>query len=535
MLRVMIVDDEPFIALGISKIINWKDEGYEVAHIAYNGREAMDYLAEHEVELIVADIQMPVMNGLELLEEVRKTKAKLEFIILSGYSDFAYAQRAIRSSCTEYLLKPVQKEELLRVIREIAHKYEQLETREMKNKEMERIYNEHNFKAILSGKFDDHQLDDFIVQNPIFENESHMRYVHIYSNDIMMEDDLEDEERLHKIERVYQECKTYLGKFSDCCILEYIQSEGEYMLGFVFCQKMAKERGQENNEYLENLLAYLQKELGMELVFIAGKPVEQVSKLYRSYSSAFMLRSFQGFCMSQAIYYYEEVINTRAEGVVLCVESLDQLINAVSLNEKGKIKENVDLLFDEMEHVGFNEKNIAINTNYLLFRLIYLAVEQDEGINQEEVMRYISESTFERGINRGSRVHLTKFANEYADYIIQLRKNVSRGILGEIEKEIHQNYAQNLTLRGLSQKYYVNSSYLGQIFRKKYGVSFKDYLSEFRIEKASYKLIQTDLKISHIAEEVGYKDLDYFITKFIEKKGVAPAKYRRQMLDHEKS
>lgn len=81
----------------------------------------------------------------------------------------------------------------------------------------------------------------------------------------------------------------------------------------------------------------------------------------------------------------------------------------------------------------------------------------------------------------------------------------------------------------------MNSSYLGQIFRKKYGVSFKDYLSEFRIEKASYKLIQTDLKISHIAEEVGYKDLDYFITKFIEKKGVAPAKYRRQMLDHEKS
>ena len=93
----------------------------------------------------------------------------------------------------------------------------------------------------------------------------------------------------------------------------------------------------------------------------------------------------------------------------------------------------------------------------------------------------------------------------------QLRKNVSRGVLGMVEKEIKENYAANLTLKGLSEKYYVNSAYLGQLFRKKYGLSFKDYLNNFRMEQAAGLLIRTDKKIVQIAEEVGYHDLDYFV------------------------
>ena len=144
-------------------------------------------------------------------------------------------------------------------------------------------------------------------------------------------------------------------------------------------------------------------------------------------------------------------------------------------------------------------------------------------------MLYISENVFETGITRGSRAHMRRFACEYAEYLIQLRKNVSRGVLLEVEKEIKEHYAENLTLRELSQKYYVNSSYLGQIFRKKYGQSFKDYLSSYRINEAAQQLIKTDKKISQIAEDVGYHDTDYFINKFIELKGCTPSRYRKNI------
>lgn len=175
---------------------------------------------------------------------------------------------------------------------------------------------------------------------------------------------------------------------------------------------------------------------------------------------------------------------------------------------------------------------MTLNINYLMFQLIHLASEQDSDVNQEEILRLISEDTFGEGIMRGSKLHLARMAYEYGDYLAQLRKNVSRGILGEVEKEIKNNYASNLTLKELSEKYYVNSAYLGQLFRKKYGCSFKDYLNQYRMEEASKLLIRTDQKIYQIAEAVGYKDVDYFVSRFIAVKGCTPAKFRKQYVSN---
>ncbi|MDE6318878.1 MAG: helix-turn-helix transcriptional regulator, partial [Lachnospiraceae bacterium] len=112
--------------------------------------------------------------------------------------------------------------------------------------------------------------------------------------------------------------------------------------------------------------------------------------------------------------------------------------------------------------------------------------------------------------------------------LAQLKKNISGGILQEIESEIKERYAENLTLRELGQKYYINSSYLGQIFRKRYGQSFKSYLNTCRIREAALQLIRTDKKVGEIAEDVGYHDLDYFISRFIEQEGCTPSRYRKQ-------
>lgn len=127
---------------------------------------------------------------------------------------------------------------------------------------------------------------------------------------------------------------------------------------------------------------------------------------------------------------------------------------------------------------------------------------------------------------------MRKFACEYAEYLVQLRKNVSKGILTEIENEIKEHYAENLTLRELGQKYYINSSYLGQIFRKRYGQSFKNYLNSYRIKEAASQLIRTDKKISQVAEDVGYHDLDYFISRFIEQEGCTPSRYRKSVREN---
>ena len=165
---------------------------------------------------------------------------------------------------------------------------------------------------------------------------------------------------------------------------------------------------------------------------------------------------------------------------------------------------------------------------YLLFQLIHLAISRDDKVNQEEIMQYISDNAIDSSAMRGSEAHFRWFARQYAEYLIQLSSQTSRGILPEIEREIQERYAENLTLKELGKKYFVNSAYLGQLFHKKYNQSFRDYLNGVRIEKAAALLLHTDKKIYEIAESVVYRDLDYFINRFIASKGCTPARFRKQ-------
>lgn len=120
LLKVLLVDDEPFILQGLKILIDWEQEGFEVVKTAANGEEALEYLRGEQVDLIIADIKMPVVTGLELLEKIRREKiSDAHFVILSGYADFEYARKAIRYDCTDYILKPVDREELLKVLNKV--------------------------------------------------------------------------------------------------------------------------------------------------------------------------------------------------------------------------------------------------------------------------------------------------------------------------------------------------------------------------------------------------------------------------------
>lgn len=166
MLKVLLVDDEPFILQGIKVIIDWEKEGFEIAATAENGLEALEYLKKEKVDLIIADIRMPGMTGLELLEQIRREEiSDAYFVILSGYAEFDYARRAMQNKCTEYLLKPVDRETLLKLL----HKVRALSDRERQeskaHEEMEHAYFSRHLISLIHGKYDD-------VGNPMKAGES---------------------------------------------------------------------------------------------------------------------------------------------------------------------------------------------------------------------------------------------------------------------------------------------------------------------------------------------------------------------------
>ncbi len=203
------------------------------------------------------------------------------------------------------------------------------------------------------------------------------------------------------------------------------------------------------------------------------------------------------------------------------------LANAVEENDHERIEKYVAAFYEMIKKEKISGESIDFNIAYLLFQLIHIASEQDDELNQEEIMRFIGESSFEEGKIHENSEYLLRFCLEYAEYISQLRGRAAQGVLRDVEKEIRSHYAENISLREMSQKFFINSAYLGQIFKKKYGQSFKDYLTDVRIKEAAKMLATTDKKIILISEEVGYKDSDYFVQKFIERMGCTPSKYRR--------
>ena len=158
MLRVLLVDDEPFILQGIKMLIDWEQEGFEIAGMAANGKEAIAFLEQEEVDLIIADIRMPEMTGLELLETIKREKlSNAYFVILSGYADFEYARRAMQNECTEYLLKPIDREMLLKLLEKVYTMRSQDRELDKKRKEQEKAYFSRNVIALIHGKYEEYR------------------------------------------------------------------------------------------------------------------------------------------------------------------------------------------------------------------------------------------------------------------------------------------------------------------------------------------------------------------------------------------
>ena len=526
MLKVLLVDDEPFIMQGLQVLIDWEQEGYEQPRTVSNGQEALEVLKDFPADLIIADINMPVKTGLEMLRELRIEQNKDTYVvILSGYAEFSYVQEAMRYACTDYILKPVEKENLTSVLRKVSAMKEISDKEKQEGELREKAYLDRNLIALFLGKSDN--LNFEYVHKYIRMSEE-MRYIEIQLQIDTMTDEFSDEEKRNYLRKLYNASRDFLKEYANHCVIDVAGYEKIYDIGFLYCDYMAKERQLSEKEYLKSFLKYVKDVTKLPVIMIVGKKVANEHGISKSYGTSYMLRSLQGFREKKEIYYYEEEAHVTDHGVLLCKNSLDELIAAIEQNDHILIKQKVDAFFEEMQTRGITGGTMTLNINYLMFQLIHLASEQDSDVNQEEILRLISEDTFGEGIMRGNKIHLARMAYEYGDYLAQLRKNVSRGILGEVEKEIKNNYASNLTLKELSERYYVNSAYLGQLFRKKYGCSFKDYLNQYRMEEAAKLLIRTDQKIYQIAEAVGYKDVDYFVNRFIAVKGCTPAKFRKQ-------
>lgn len=529
MIKILIVDDEPFIRQGLKILINWEQYGYEIVGEASNGLEAIKELEKKDIDLIIADIKMPEMNGIELIEYVHDNMlTEVKFIVLSGYYEFEYAKKAIKCNVKDYILKPIQKEELIKVLVAFKEEYIKQEQQHTLQKIKDKVVYDRYFNEIINGKINNSNLE-YVKKCREFSTELRYIIIEINCNNEGGNNISEDEKR-EGLQTFYENMIQWLGEDYYNVILDMTSNKDCYDIGFIYDKKIALEQGQSEKDYILNLENSMRRIQKYDFFIYIGQKVNNIQDLSVSYKSATVAKLFSDFSNGNNIAYYDEMIPKKELGCNIEKQYMDDLIYEIGENNHEGIINSVKKIYDTFKEYKVDLEIIKININYLLCNLINAAKELDSEVDQGEVMQYISSVSFEHIISRGSAKHLEKFALEFSEYLNQLRQNSFQGILSQIDKEISENYMEKLSLKYLSEKYYINSAYLGQIFKKQYNIAFKDYLNAYRIEKASELLKKSDEKIYKIAEKVGYNNTDYFINKFVQLKGKTPLQYRKQFL-----
>ena len=524
MLNILLVDDEEIILDGILKLIEMQAMDDLNICCASNAYEALEILKKTKIDLMISDIRMPGMSGLELMEKIKKEKIEIPSIaLLTGFAEFEYAKQALSLGVMEYLLKPVSQKEIIRVI-DLAkdRKRQVISAKASDDEKMQIAYLKLNLMSILKGKFDENNLS---YVNEKLALEGPIRYVEINVLENLENDTILDSERFLLQKEIYGIAREYLGRYRDHCIMDTSLEKSIYDVGIIISSEMMGKV--EIDDYVEKLKAFLKQRIRADICLFVGKSVNSIALLAHSYANVCMLRSTYEFREKRAIYFYEKELQVNTTNIFFLHKEIGDLIKAVEENSAEQIKYEVTSLFSKLKNS--DENILSMHINYFIFQLINIAGELDKDLDSEDVVRNLGLLSLNDKIKRGGREHIEKFAIEFSSYLQELRKN-NGDVLSNIEKEIKERYYENITLKELSKKYYINTAYLGQLFKKKYAKPFKDYLNTIRIQQSEKLLMNTSKKIGEIAQMVGYNDVDYFVDRFVLEKGVSPSKYKKMVI-----
>lgn len=198
------------------------------------------------------------------------------------------------------------------------------------------------------------------------------------------------------------------------------------------------------------------------------------------------------------------------KAIMVSKTAVDNLLEGVIENDKTKIHDAVWAVYDEILEEEMDAEYIRMNMDYLLMRLAYMAMEQDDTVNQYEVIQRIRTNSINNESENSNRELFEKTVLDFSDYLCQLRSNNSQKVVVQIENYVKSNYSQNISLKEMGQRFYINSAYLGQIFRKAYGISFSGRYGgdEFMICLYDLKIKSADDYFKKLVVEMN-KDMVY--------------------------
>lgn len=533
MLKMLIVDDENQIREGLRHILEWEEYNIEICGEASNGKEALEQIELCHPDVLITDMKMPVMDGLELLSRVKDKYPRIKSVVLSGYDDFSLVRKAMKYGAFDYLLKPAGKNELIQILEELMDHQENDGNVQDSHQKQPQNVEEENISMAKST------LMNRIVTNSISAMEYHEKMDLLELSfgtgglavAILDVDNILDyqERAIFSTKDVFAVCKKYIDE--NKLGIPFVSTAGAMAIVLTEVDGALMPLGLKKQ--LEQLLVHIQEAGFPQMFFAVSSAVKSYRNLPLAYQEAKETLRYKYIFEEGIVLFAEEIReyfqNREEEKQYVSSEQIEKLI--IGKNADQDFMEYVEqILGNEGEESGYVDfyvlRNRAMEVVFFLYQffLSRFSTDQAKILKQKDsAMHKIAEI---RSRQEMKQFLMEQFANASAVYQEKQNPGYSK-IVSDMLKYVGEHYDNvNLSLQFLADEYGANSAYLGRLFRKETGTGFTDYLNIYRVELAKKLLKETNLKGVDLSEKVGFTNYNYFYIVFKKITGQKPMEIR---------
>lgn len=524
---VLLVDDEEEVIQVILRKIQWEHLGFSVIGYANNGLRALELMEEHQPDVVITDIKMPYMDGLELAGQIRAGYPAARILILTGFDEFEYAREAVHLEVEEYVLKPVNSVELSEVLIRLKTKLDQ-EIQEKRSREVLRRYYEESlpflqanfYTTLIEGRIQREDLEKYVRDYQISFSGRYYCCLVIHTSAAQVPEDIQP---VLLSLSVQKQAEKYLGD-------PWGIKSFSYLGNTVFIAQLSDENAvSELTDECDRFCKYAGRILGAVVAVGVGRVCTDLLDLSQSYIDARAAVSYRViFGSSRAINMKEIEPRNRRRMAFPCEMELIKLFKAVRLQEGIDLRQAVNHYLDQNVFDTLSLPQYQVSVMELVSALYRFAADNDIVI--EDLSGNLKE-LYSRLLDLETEAVRTWFQGVCAalhESLIMVQNNTTHTLVDKAKQYIESHYGdEDLSLDRICQILGVSNSYFSTVFKKETGDSFVGYLTDYRMDRAARRLIHSNDKSYVIAKEVGYGDPNYFSYVFKRKYGVSPSKYRQ--------
>lgn len=513
---ILIVDDEKMIRMGIKNAMPWAEMGIAEVYTAGSAREAAEIIREYGPQIMITDISMAEMTGLELVEQIRGENNGMRIIVLTGYDRFEYARQALQLQVHDFLLKPIDEAELKQSIEAQMQWLKERQQKEGESLAVNRAQGvtrqmelEDFMRALVAGREECRECAEGFLRELYFEKGRMMR-IGILVPGMSGDEDMDSENfRMQTVKRI--------------CIgmidgpkrgITFTDEKRRITIAF-FCDE-----GRAEDEFAGQLVEILSDELETRPRIIWGSVRKGIENLRISYNDAVFIleherEEFEKLC----------ALDWNRKGEDIFQDVFREFRNTLVYNvgDKEKIAHIFERFGMAVESYNLSAK-YARSCCFELASSVYFARFADTGNGAEEKLSVLMQAL--AGADRERACQVTAM---FLENLFDKEDGEVHELIGRVKRRIHENLADDLTVASLAEEFYVTPNYLSRLFKRVTGEGCNEYIVRKRIEQAKSLLAATTLKVGEISVMVGYRDMNYFSLAFKKHTGVSPVKYREQI------